>query len=243
MSLTLAELAIHIPASIELFEKYELDYYQNGKQPLSDACGQKGLSFDAIDKEISLLQSNQQDTHLLALEEMSIERLIDFINGQYHADEEEVLSLIQASIQLLLRDKSCGVMLEMLLEKVQQKFLRLADKLTLHCKNEDELLFPYLRKLIDLHKYKAPFSSVQSTLKSPVPILEAEHVEATVILSRIRRATNNFRIPANAHPQYVILIGYLKNFERNLHMHIHIENNILFPKLNALEEELKNRKN
>jgi hypothetical protein len=60
------------------------------------------------------------------------------------------------------------------------------------------LLFPYLRKLLVMHRFKAPFSSVQYVLKSPVPVLEEEHVEATVIMSEIRKATNNFRVPVNA---------------------------------------------
>ena len=243
MPLTLAELAIHIPASINLFEKYDLDYYQNGKQSFKEACKEKGLSHSEIDVELTRLQNEPKGTYPLTLEDMGIDRLIDFVNGQYHSNEAQVLSSIHDNIQQLLLDKNCEKPLLNLLEDIEIKFKELMEKLIQHCKKEDEILFPYMRKLFELRRDKSVISSSQtiSLIKNPIRVLEAEHVQAANILSEIKKTANNFTAPSNAHSEYVTLMESLKEFEKDLHMHLHIENNILFPKLIALEEELTNR--
>ena len=155
MSLTLGELATHIPASIHLFEKYDFNYYQNGKQTFKEACEEKGLSFFDIDKELNQEQKNTKEPYALTLDDMGIDRLIDFINGQYHCNEAQILSLIQSQIQQLLNKSECEEYLMVLLKEVEQKFSDLTEKLIHHCKKEDQILFPYIRKLFELKRDKS----------------------------------------------------------------------------------------
>ena|SRR6218665_105433 len=241
MSVTLAELAIHIPDSIHLFERYDLDYYQNGKQTFKEACCEKGLPYAELDAELAYLQ-NRSGKHSLTLEDLSIDRLIDFINGQFHANETEILNFIHNSILQLLAEKSCDAIHLKMLEEVEQKFAKLKKKLIMHCEKEDEILFPYIRKLLELRRDKTSLSpQTISIIKNPIRILEAEHVQASQILADIKRTAGQFSIPADVPKEYVMLMQSLRKFEHDLHMHLHIENNILFPKLIALEEELNTK--
>ena len=182
--MTLAELAIHIPASIEMFEKYNFNYYQNGSQKFKDACEEKGLVFSEIDAELNQLQ------------------------------------------------------------KLDEKFTDFKDKLTKHCEKEDKILFPYMRKLCELRRDKIFTNTSQknSFVKKPIQLLEAEHVQASSVLKEIKEITQNFSIQANAPKEYQKLMEHLKEFEVEFHVHLHIENNILFPKVIALEEQFSNLK-
>lgn len=242
MPVTLAELAIHIPASIRLFEKYDLDYYQKGNQLFRDACKEKGLSYDKIDSELTVLQ-NASKVSTMTLEDMSLERLIDFINGQYHNNETQILYFIHSHIEKLLAETTEKSTL-VSLKEMEVKFRDLMEKLIQHCKREDELLFPYMRKLNGWRKEKSKTynSLAVKLIENPIKVLEAEHVQAAQILAEIKKTANNFKIPADASANYKILMESLKEFETDLHMHLHIENNILFPKIKELEEELNKTK-
>lgn len=238
MPVTLAELAIHMPVSIQLFEKYGLDYYLNGKQSFREACEEKGLIFNEIDDELTELQGKGADTR--TLEDMDIDRLIDFINGQYHSDESWVLLCIQTAIQQLITNLSCGPEIADMLRIIEPKFLTLKKELLKHCKKEDKVLFPYIRQLTKLRKYKQEksFSRTALMIKNPIRVLEQEHVQVAKLLGEIRTAFRNYQVPERAPESYGKLMKYIEKFEKDFHMHLHIENNVLFPKLIALEEEL-----
>ena len=242
--MTLAELAIHIPASIEMFEKYNFNYYQNGSQKFKDACEEKGLIFSEIDAELNQLQKLSKTNTMLTLEDMSVDRLIDFINGQHHSNEAEVLDFIEESIKKLITNPNCDKALISILQKLDEKFTDFKDKLTKHCEKEDKILFPYMRKLCELRRDKIFTNTSQknSFVKKPIQLLEAEHVQASSVLKEIKEITQNFSSQANAPKEYQKLIEHLKEFEVEFHVHLHIENNILFPKVIALEEQFSNLK-
>ncbi len=244
MSLTLAELAIHVPAAIPLFEKYELDYFQNGQRTLEEVCGEKGLSYDDLDNEMSLLRKEANDIYPMALIDMDIERLIDFLNGQYHADEQQVLAGIHFQIRQLL-DRVPSVISHTLLNELERKFFQLSEKLIQHCWKEDRILFPYMRKLASLRNNRqvSRNNAEVSLIRNPVSILEDEHREALQLLSEIRKITRGFEAGPDSPEEYKKLMESFKEFEKDLHMHLHIENNILFPKITELQETLEKKLN
>ena len=239
---TLAELAIHIPVSIQLFEKYNFNYYQNGRQTFKEACEEKGLNFSVIDAELNQLQLSSKTNSMLTLEDMSVDRLIDFINGQHHSNEAEVLDFIEESIKKLITNPQCSADLISLLQEIEEYFNDLKDKLVKHCEKEDKILFPYMRKLYELRRDKLFTNTSQnnSFVKKPIQLLEAEHVQAATTLSKIKIITDNYSIPVNAPKDYQKLMDNLKEFESEFHVHLHIENNILFPKVLELEEQINN---
>jgi regulator of cell morphogenesis and NO signaling len=237
--LTLKELAIHVPASIRLFEKYELDYYRNGWQSLRSACLGKGLSYDAIDAELSELTESEKIVHSFTLEDMSTERLVDYINGRYHSNEHNLLKGMQEDMDKLLADPECKQ--RTLLERFVPLFLQMKTQLLQHSDKEDEVLFPLMRRLSEQLRNKVLKTSPDepATLKRAIHLLQQEHEAILQLLDEVKAAAQQFSVPANASPEYGVLMHDFLLFEQDMHMHLHIENNILFPRLLALCETIQ----
>ncbi|MFL5753424.1 MAG: hemerythrin domain-containing protein [Bacteroidia bacterium] len=240
MSLTLAELAIHIPASIVLFEKYGLDYYQCGQRVFEEVCLQEGLSHEELEKEMSRLQSEMQTAYPVTLAEMDIGGLIDFLNGQYHSDEKQALSEIHSQIRQLL-DGDLPENIKVSLTEIEKNFLLLSRKLLEHCHKEDLVIFPYMRRLSELRRKKMPVLAYPelALIRNPLSILEDENEDTLRILAGIKNTAKGFLSPPDASGEYMQLMVSFKEFERDLHIHLHIENNILFPRVKELLKELQ----
>jgi len=241
--MTLAELAIHIPASIELFEKYNFNYYQNGSQKFKDACEEKGLIFSEIDAELNQLQKLSKTNTMLTLEDMSVDRLIDFINGQHHANESEILNSIYEKIKYLINVGHKNQLTQLILKEVELKFNDLKSKLLKHCDNEDKIIFPHMRKLYELRHDKKSIHelNLNTKIEKTLELLGSEHIQAIRLLSDIKKITDNFSIQNSVSKEYEQLMMALKDFSFDFHLHLHIENNILFPKFLELEEELSEK--
>ena len=243
MTTTLSELAIHVPASIEVFEKYDFDYYQNGNQTFEEACKEKGLNHVEIDKELNNLERSLKISYELTLEDLSVDRLIDFINGHHHDNEAEILNYLEEEIKKLSRSNALDNELKKILGDLQLKFVDLKRKLVLHCEKEDKIIFPYMRRLYELRHDKTLSGNLKRNLsvKEPLLLLISEHNQVIKLLNIIKKITNKFNVPENAPNEYQKLMTNMKEFERDFHIHLHIENNILFPKFKTLEENLFNR--
>lgn len=241
MAVTLTELAIEYPAAIELFEKYNLDYYQNGKQNLQRACKASKVNFTEVEKELNAIIKKENKTSRINMGKLDISQLLYYINGEYHSNEDAVLTLIHTSIQNVLKEKKLDKSFTELVENIEEIFIGLKNTFNRHCHNEENILFPYAQRLLEAKRNNTYLSNKISLLKNPVVLLETEHLEAAAILSEIKIFTHNFFIPGNAPPSFRTMMNAFLSFERDFHNHLHIENNILFPKLIALEEELNTK--
>lgn len=238
MTLQLAELAIYIPECIPLFETYGFDYYQNGTQTLKEACDEKGLTFLNVDEELSRLQKKAE--HHLTLEDMDLELLINTINGQHHDNEAEILSAIHNSIQNLVASSPSDLTHIGVLCRIDRQFGDLKEILLNHCNKEDKWLFPQIRNLLDLQKERSPaFQDAVSKTVSLIKILEFEHKQSVNSLKEMKSLLNDFDVPAGVSLEYERLMVQFKTFEADFHMHIHIENNVLFPKIKDMSDRFK----
>ena len=123
--------------------------------------------------------------------------------------------------------------------KINQLFHEVANELLAHMQKEEEILFPFIKQLVDAKKEEnksvsAPFG----TVNNPIQMMEQEHESAGDIFKEIATLTNNYTPPAEACNTFKALYAKLDEFERDLHKHIHLENNILHPKAIILEKEL-----
>ncbi|MES2555762.1 MAG: DUF542 domain-containing protein [Bacteroidota bacterium] len=236
MPLTLDELAIHVPGAITVFEEYDLDYYQDGSQTLRSACTEKGLSFKEIDKRLSELNDHSEIVLPLTLADMSADRLIDYINGGFHAGEEESLHLLHQ--QLLSSNYTKDE--QKILLKTEPHFSVMKERMLDHCRKEDELLFPWMRKLVTLHKTRAKKNDSRAVtlIRNPLLLLKEEHAAISELLKIVKQTAGNFTVSKTSSESYRLLLLRFKEFEIDFHMHLHIENNILFPKLLAMEKSL-----
>ncbi len=235
MEKTVRELALENPSSTRVFESLGIDYCCGGNQSLGEACRNANLSvqqvLDSLDKadKADLARHQQGDWQI---EPLAV--LLAHIQSTHHKYTREEIARLGP-----LFEKVCSVhgKNHPELVEIRDLFRNLAQELSAHMMKEEMILFPYIARMEAALAKKeaiarAPFGSVQN----PVSMMEHEHDSAGNALRIIKAATNGYRPPADACVSYQTLYKALAIFETDLHQHIHLENNILFPRAVAIEQ-------
>lgn len=218
----------------KVFENFGLDFCCGGKKTLNDACGEKNIDPAAVINELEKLgQSNSTASHFNTWE---IDFLIDYIVNNHHSYVNNSVSSIDHRFQQVIA--AHGEKFPSL-SKIESVFSELKHELVTHMSKEEKMLFPYIKKMQIAYKNSLdlpvpPFG----TVGNPVTVMESEHQRAGFLMEEISRITNNYVPPKGACGRFKLLYAELKDFEADLHMHVHLENNILFPKAVELEKKL-----
>lgn len=211
-SSTLAHLATTHPAASRVFKRHGLDFCCGGRTALADVCSTKGLSAERVLQEIV---DEERAVDLPRWDTAPLPSLIDFILERYHARlREELPALIAMAARVEIRhgDKASSPRgLKAHLEAVYYAVLS-------HLEKEEQVLFPMIRR------GAGPFAS------GPIFVMEEEHTEHGVNLAHIRALTANLTPPPDACPTWRALYLRLEELESDLFDHIHLENNVLFPR-------------
>ena len=226
---TVRELAIEFPQATRVFEKLGIDYCCGGGTSLDEACAARNLRVgDVLAALASQPQADSADW-----QKGSLAELIGHIVGKHHAYvKSEVLRLEQLLV------KVCAVhgQNHPELNVIRETFAGVAQELSMHLMKEENILFPYI---VELEKSAGAHQTRRrpafGTVKNPVQMMMMEHDSAGSALRAIRKASSDFTLPEDACISYRTLYGALQEFEADLHQHIHLENNILFPRAIALE--------
>jgi regulator of cell morphogenesis and NO signaling len=228
---TLRELAIQNPAVTRIFEKFHLDYCCGGGQTLRQACDDAHLTVEQVlgsleNAGVPTAPGRDWRTEPLAI-------LIVHIRDTHHRYTREEIERLSA-----LFDKVCGAhgSRHPELYNLRDKFRGLGQELTGHLMKEEMMLFPYIERLeesVVAHEpvLPAPFGS----LRNPVAMMLHEHDNAGQALRDLRRLSDGYTSPPDGCISFQTLYRALAEFEADLHQHIHLENNILFPR--AIEME------
>ena len=234
---TVRELALENPAATRVFEKLGIDYCCGGNKSLEEACRAANLNMDRVLDSLEMVEQSaraaQKDRN------WQVESLVDLIvhikNTHHKYTREEIARLGP------LFEKVCSVHGKNHPELLQIRGILqgLAQELTTHMMKEDMILFPYMVRMEEATIEKepiapAPFGAVQN----PVSMMEHEHDSAGNALRVMREASKDYAAPVDACVSYQTLYEALAAFETDLHQHIHLENNVLFPRAVAIEEEL-----
>jgi regulator of cell morphogenesis and NO signaling len=218
-----------------IFEKHSIDFCCHGNIGLEQACNNSGVELGLITEELARLSSTDKKKEE-AFETWDLDRLADYIVQTHHRYVKEAIPLITAHI-----DKVAAKHGEHhpKAKNIQGWFRELSEELTRHMAKEELVLFPYIRALVKSHRdgtevQKPHFGSIQN----PIRIMESEHAVAGNHLQSIRSASNGFTVPSDGCATYSVTYKELEQFESDLHKHIHLENNILFPKAILLEKQL-----
>lgn len=230
---TVRELAVEIPNATRVFENFGIDYCCGGKKPLDEACRAANLSVTDVIHALETAAS-PADRSACDLPSGSLTELIDHIVKTHHKFTREELARLQK-----LLEKVCSVHgknhPELL--AIQSTFHHLAQELTLHLMKEENVLFPYIIRMEEAVLQNDPVLPPPfGTVQNPVRMMTQEHDGAGDALRQIRSASANFTAPPEACISYRTLYLALPAFEADLHQHIHLENNILFPRSIAMEE-------
>jgi regulator of cell morphogenesis and NO signaling len=229
---TVREIALEQPASIRVFEKFGIDYCCNGRKPLAEACSAANIEISAVLE--ALERSAVIPIHAgTDWTQASLERLVRHIVHTHHA---YVLAELPRLGELAQKVVNRHGDTQPHLPALQRRVALLTAELTSHLAKEETILFPYIIELERAQNGntaapKACFSSVDG----PIATMMAEHDDAGALLAEIKDLSNSYTPPVGACPTYVGYYTALKEFEQDLHQHIHLENNILFPRAAELE--------
>ncbi|HSD14931.1 MAG TPA: iron-sulfur cluster repair di-iron protein [Flavobacterium sp.] len=218
-----------------IFSKYGIDFCCKGHKTLEEVCNTKGLDISIIQNEISAVMSTKGDMGI-DFKSWPTDLLIDYIEKTHHRYVEEKTPTL-----LMFLDKLCKVHgnAHPELFEINELFKGCAGELAQHMKKEELILFPFIKRLV---KAKLSNESVAvppfGTVDNPIAMMKHEHDAEGERFRTIVELTNNYTPPADACNTYKVTFAMLQEFEQDLHKHIHLENNILFPKAQELEKEL-----
>jgi regulator of cell morphogenesis and NO signaling len=226
---TVGQIAAEFPASVRVFEKHGIDFCCGGKIAVTEACGRKGLDPAILLAEIDeAIQTPAEDaTDWLTA---SLPDLIDHILDTHHAYMKVQLPRVEALLAKVLQ--AHGERHGDLLRAVSAIYRPMKAELDGHLAKEEMILFPLVRALDG----GAPSGAFHcGSVQNPIRVMWMEHDSAGEALVQLRGLTGDYTPPKDACNTFRALYFELAEMERDLHRHIHLENNILFPRAIALE--------
>ncbi len=236
-NMTVREVAMEVPQATRLFEKLKIDYCCGGNQPLTEACASAGIDVDNVMEMLAeVTESTSQESETFDYQSASLPDLITHIVNTHHVFTKSEMNRLQ-----LLADKVLaahgGNHPELI--HLDELFTRLCADLKPHMFKEEQILFPYIVATAEAADENGPVPVAPfGTINNPIRMMMMEHDTAGQILRELRTLTSDYKVPADACVSYQTLYQALENFEKDLHQHIHLENNVLFPKALALENAL-----
>jgi len=229
---TLADIAGESPAAVRILERYGLDYCCGGRQPFDEACAAKGLDPAAVLGEIERAQRaepagrNWQTAPLGELIEHIVRTHHEYLKLELPALAQRLNKVIEVH----------GAREPEMWNRVAEVFGDLRAELELHMHKEEAILFPFIEQYGRAEAEGRPLPPVPfGSVANPIAVMEREHASAGDALSELRTLTRNYELPPYACNTVRALYDGLQALEQDLHVHIHLENNILFPRAVALE--------
>ncbi|MDF0706642.1 iron-sulfur cluster repair di-iron protein [Flagellimonas okinawensis] len=234
---TIGELVAEDYRTAQVFKAHNIDFCCKGNRTLAEVSARKGLDLDALKKELASLQSNIKED-LPDFKTWPLDLLADYIEKKHHRYVEKQIPVLQQYL-----NKLCKVHGERHPElfDILEQFNISAGELTMHMKKEELVLFPWVRKMVagttETSTLEAPHFG---TVRNPIQMMMQEHDNEGERYRKISELSNAYTPPADACNTYRVAFSLLQEFEEDLHRHIHLENNILFPKSEHLEKSLLN---
>ena len=230
--ITVGELVAGDFRTAAVFSKYGIDFCCKGNRTLEEVCEKKGLDSNAIEDELVAVLESKSDSSI-DFKSWPTDLLIDYIEKTHHRYVEE------KSIALLFYlDKLCKVHGQRHPElfEIALHFKICAGELAQHMKKEELILFPFVKKMYYALRDNTNIEQPHfGTVDNPIAMMQDEHENEGERFRKIAQLTNDYNPPADACETYKVTFAMLKEFEQDLHKHIHLENNIVFPKAKAME--------
>jgi regulator of cell morphogenesis and NO signaling len=228
---TIREIVAADYRAAAVFGRHGLDFCCGGNRPVAEACREAGIDAAKVVSEIEAATAEVTDEPRVM--SWPLDLLADFIVSNHHAYVRSAIETIGAHAR-----KVASVHGENHPETVEiaSRFDEIAAEMTSHMAKEEQILFPYIRRLTAAERSggpapRAPFGSIAN----PIRMMESEHQAAGDTMAAIRRLSGGYTPPDDACTTYKVTYKELEAFEADLHRHVHLENNVLFPR--ALQAE------
>jgi regulator of cell morphogenesis and NO signaling len=237
-SQTIRDIAFNQPSAVLLFERFRIDVCSSADMSLQEACSELRLSLDQVLERLE--ESRENGSTLSDPSASSCAHLIQHIVRVHHQRvRQDLPELVRQARKLTGKNAEQAPALEpvgKLVEQLQQQMLT-------HIRKEEEVLFPFIVQMEEnsILAYPPAHACFRS-VSHPVFMLVQEHESATSIMKEIRCCTGDFSLPELVCPMHRALLDGLRGFEADLQEHVHLENDILFPRSIQMEAELQHRK-
>ncbi|HPW70715.1 MAG TPA: iron-sulfur cluster repair di-iron protein [Bacteroides graminisolvens] len=218
-------------AAAEVFSKYGIDFCCNGHVSLAEACAAKGVSVDQILNELNQVEEGAR----IDFASWPIDLLIDYVLKIHHRGIRQKGPQMK---QLLDKVASVHGDTHPELYTIQELFEGSLIDLNMHLQKEENVLFPYVLELFEAAEAGQPAEEMHcGSVAYPIDAMMAEHDNEGERYRTIDGLTNHYTAPADACDSYRLILKQLHDFEKALHEHIHLENNIIFPRAIELEKK------
>lgn len=218
-----------------VFKKYGIDFCCGGGVSIRKACEKGGVNEEQLLEDLFAVGNGS--TRRNQYDQWSLDFLTDHIIHVHHAYTEENIPLL-----LQYAERVAKVHGHHYLELLHIKDLvrKVSGELSAHMKKEELILFPFIKKLVKCQKEGLPAPAAHfGNIDNPIRMMEAEHEDAGEIFRQIFQLSDGYTPPSGACNTYRAFYAKLQEFEEDLHHHVHLENNILFPKALVLQKQLE----
>ncbi|MBW8359887.1 MAG: iron-sulfur cluster repair di-iron protein [Weeksellaceae bacterium] len=216
----------------EVFKKYHIDFCCKGGRTVEEACEKKNVNPEDIYKELDEVANRKAAD--IDFNSWPLDLLADYVEKTHHRYVEE-----KSAMLIPYLNKLCKVHGDRHPElfEINELFLGSAQDLAAHMKKEELILFPFIKKMVEAKRTGEGLESPGfGTVENPVAMMKEEHEAEGDRFVKISELTNSYQFPEDACGTYQVTFKMLEDFENDLHKHIHLENNILFPKAIAMEK-------
>ncbi|OWK73692.1 iron-sulfur cluster repair di-iron protein [Flavobacteriaceae bacterium JJC] len=216
----------------EIFRKYKIDFCCKGGRTIEEACEKKSIKPEDIYADLENLPTEKSGE--IDFNSWPLDLLADYVEKTHHRYVEE-----KSAVIIPFLNKLCKVHGDRHPElfEINELFIGSAQDLGAHMKKEELILFPFIRKMVAAKRSGESLEAPHfGTVENPVEMMKHEHEVEGERFVKIAELTNNYQFPADACGTYQVTFKMLEDFEKDLHRHIHLENNILFPKAIAMEK-------
>ncbi len=233
---SIGEMVANDYRKAEVFKRFGIDFCCGGKDQLDRVCNKRGISLKAVKQALNELDKPQETRFSQDYQNWDIDILSDYITNTHHKYVNDALPQLEEYSAKVARVHGAS---NPEVVEIARLFQAVANELRMHMEKEETILFPYIRQMaMSKHLGELLPLSPFGTIKNPINMMEAEHESAGGNLQVISVLSNGYNPPDWACNTYKVLYAKLQEFENDLHQHVHLENNILFPKAIKLEQEL-----
>lgn len=234
---TIAEIVRDDYRTADVFKKWGINFCCGGNLPLKEVCALQQLNQEAVEAELQLAIQPVHLPRATKFENWSVEFLVDYISHVHHMHLLETMPRLQ---EVLAKFISGHKKKYPQLEAIQDVFDLLVAEVIEHTAKEEQSLFPYVKQVGRAYREREKYGHLfVRTLSKPIQeVLEADNRRVSSLLTALRQAADDYRFPANACTNHQVIYHKLKEVDADLVQHKHLENNILYPKVIAMEKEL-----
>lgn len=221
----------------DVFRKYDIEFCCGGRLPLAKVCEARGLDIRQVKDELEQATRVIRVSPALSFEEWPLDFMADYIVHVHHAYLRKALPEAKDHLEKFAMGHRKKYTY---LDELEKQFSELYAQTPPHLQHEEDIIFPYIKRIDRAFRDKEPYAALLvRTLRKPVEeTMRREHELTGKLLHRMRELTGNYTAPANACISHRVTFHKLREIDHDMEQHMHLENDILFPRAITIEKEL-----